>query len=69
MTGISVKDQKPPSAEPVVYARPDFRRGSGHWSVGIAYWTVSKKWNPELESIHAPTGFTHWMPIPDPPRS
>lgn len=63
---ISVKDKQQPlqTKEPVVYARP---RENGKWSVGIAYWTVSEKWNPEMESTHAPGGFTHWMELPDPP--
>lgn len=59
---IAVKDQKPDHSEPVVYARPHHRK-PGVWSVGIAYWTVSKKWNPEQESQHAPEGFTHWKPL------
>lgn len=65
---ISTKDKQQPlqTEEPVVYARP---RGNGKWGVGIAYWTVSKKWNPEMESKHAPEGFTHWMELPDPPRT
>lgn len=60
----SIKDKKPDGKEPIVYARP---RGNGKWGVGIAYWTVSDKWNPEAESQHAPEGFTHWMPLPHPP--
>lgn len=60
---IAFKDHAPPTTEPVVYARP---KSDGRWYVGIAYWTVSAKWNPEAESQYAP-GFTHWMPLPDPP--
>ncbi|MEE1611593.1 DUF551 domain-containing protein [Microvirga sp. CF3016] len=63
---ISVKDRAPEKGEPVVYCRPG---RNGRLNVGIAYWTVSQKWNPEMESTHAPTGFTHWMPLPAPPAS
>lgn len=63
---VSVKDRQPPRYEPVVYSRPNPRGG---WHVGIAYWTVSKKWSPEANSEHAPNGFTHWMPLPDKPCS
>lgn len=62
----AVADRHPPHEEPVVYARPNQRR-PGCWSVGIAYWTVSQKWNPEAESQQAPAGFTHWKPLGDPP--
>ena len=64
---VSVTDRLPDKTEPVVYARPDQRRGKGHYHVGIAYWTVSEKWNPEAESVYCQTGFTHWMPLPNPP--
>jgi hypothetical protein len=60
---ISVDDKAPNKSEPVVY----LRAAKGKMSVGVAYWTVSKKWNPEMQSEHAPTGFTHWMPLPEPP--
>lgn len=63
---ISVKERPPEKGEPIVYARPNPRK-SGVWSVGIAYWTVSQKWNPELNSEQAPTGFTHWKPLGQPP--
>lgn len=63
---IKVSDQHPcKHGEPIVYASP---KGMGRFNVGIAYWTVSDKWNPEMESTHAPTGFTHWMPLPAPPE-
>lgn len=62
---ISVKVKAPPHDEPVVYARYS---GPGTYHVGIAYWTVSQKWMPEMESTEAPTGFSHWCPLPDPPR-
>lgn len=52
-------------SEPIVYARP---KGRGKWSVGIAYWTVSQKWSPEMESQLAPHGFTHFMRLPHPPE-
>lgn len=68
MTWISIKDQEPPKDEPIVYAKPDTHRGPERWHVGIAYWTVSNKWNPEAQSRHAPTGFTYWMPLPPPPN-
>lgn len=64
---ISVRDRSPPPDEPVVYARPRAFAGP-KWHVGIAYWTVSDKWNPEQESTSNPGGFTHWMPLPDPPQ-
>ena len=64
---ISIHDEKPSQKEPVVYARPDLKRGNGNWNVGIAYWTVSEKWNPEAQSERCPRGFTHWMPLPSPP--
>jgi len=57
---ISVKKQKPPTNEPVVYMRVESHRNA----VGIAYWSVSDKWVPEAESVHAPTGFTHWAHLP-----
>lgn len=66
MKWISVEDEQPDHKEPVVYAVN--RPGPGRWSVGIAYWTVSKKWNPEMESTQAPDGYTHWMPLPEPPN-
>lgn len=66
MSWIAVSVEKPPKDEPIVYMKPDPRRGPGHWHVGIAYWTVSHKWNPEAQSRHAPEGFTHWMPLPPP---
>jgi hypothetical protein len=67
MKWISVKEQKPLANEPVVYCRPN-PGGTNNWHVGVAYWTVSKKWNPELESVKAPEGFTHWIPLPEPPK-
>ena len=60
MDWISVKDKAPDIREPVVYARP---KGAGRWSVGIAYWTVSQKWNPELNSVLCPRGFTYYKPL------
>lgn len=59
---IRVSDRAPDHSEPVVYARPH-RREPGRWSVGIAYWTRSQRWNPEQESTEAPDGFTHWKPL------
>jgi hypothetical protein len=64
---IAVSDEPPPHEEPVVYARPNPRR-PGTWHIGIAYWTVSQKWNPEAESTQAPQGFTHWKPLGEQPR-
>ena len=61
-----MKDREPPHDEPVVYARPH-RSRRGVWSVGIAYWTVSQKWNPEQESVKEPAGFSHWKPLGLPP--
>jgi len=63
---ISVEDRLPNKNEPVVYInRKEFKKG---WFVGVAYWTVSNKWNPECESTENPEGFTHWMPLPEPPE-
>ena len=62
---IATGDKIPPTDEPVVYCMP---RGGKKWSVGIAYWTVSEKWMPEMNSEQAPEGFTHWIPLPDPPK-
>lgn len=54
---IRVTDKEPDYSEPIVYGRLE---GDGRWSVGIAYRTVSEKWNPEMESTTYPGGFTHW---------
>lgn len=62
MSWIAVSERMPDKSEPVVYRRPNPRH-PGRWSVGIAYWTVSQKWLPEAESLLAPQGFTHWMPL------
>jgi hypothetical protein len=67
MAWISVKDRMPDTREPVVYCRPA-RGGENGWHVGIAYWTVSQTWCPECESSRNPAGFTHWMPLPNPPE-
>ena len=61
---ISIKDKLPPNGEPIVYAR--FKEGK--WAVGIAYWTVSQVWCPELGSTACPEGYTHWLPLPPPPE-
>lgn len=66
---IDVRKKMPDKKEPIVYAKPDTRRGRGHWHVGIAYWTVSDKWNPEAESQKAPEGFTYWKPLGPPPTT
>jgi len=63
---IAVEDKMPDKAEPIVYAKPD-GRFSDRWRVGIAYWTVSNKWNPEPCSPIDLQGFTHWMPLPGRP--
>ena len=63
---ISVEDRRPDSKEPVVYAHRKPNRKQ--WFVGIAYWTVSDKWKPEMESTQTPQGYTHWMPLPYPPQ-
>ena len=63
---ISVKDRLPDRKEPIIYIkRKEFKKG---WFVGIAYWTVSDKWHPQYESIGNPKGFTHWQPLPEPPK-
>lgn len=61
---IPVSEQQPPTDEPVLY----MRKGERKISVGIAYWSVSSKWIPESQSVHCPNGFTHWMPLPQPPQ-
>ena len=61
---IPVSEQQPPTDEPVLY----MRKGESKISVGIAYWSVSSKWIPESQSVHCPNGFTHWMPLPQPPQ-
>lgn len=66
---VSVKDRMPNKREPVVYAKPKSKGGKAYWGVGIAYWTVSEKWNPEAESQRAPDGFTHWTPLLEPPNA
>lgn len=65
---IDVRDAEPPTKEPVVYARPNL--SNGKWHVGIAYWTVSDRWMPEMHSSRVPEGygFTHWMPLPVAPH-
>ena len=62
---ISVKDQVPDRKEPVIYCH---RKNKTTWHVGIAYWTVSKTWNPQMNS-EQDDGFTHWLPLPsNPPK-
>lgn len=62
---ISVDERLPSTLEPVVYLR---KADNGLMSVGVAYWTVSDKWTPGLCSKHQPEGFTHWRPLPEPPK-
>ena len=52
-------------SEPVVYAR---RKNDRTWHVGIAYWTASQHWNPEMQSVENPRGFDWWKPLGDPPQ-
>ena len=64
---ISTKDQIPDRKEPVIYCQRS--RDGKRWRVGIAYWTVSQIWNPQMNSVQNPDGFTHWLPLPsDPPK-
>lgn len=63
---ISVEEKLPPFDEPIVYCILRRNRANG---VGIAYRTVSDKWNPEMESTTTPKGFTHWIPLPPPPET
>jgi len=63
MSWILVSDEKPPTDEPVVYAK---RKDNGGYAVGIAYWSVSDTWVPECESTRFPDGFTMWSPLPKP---
>ena len=58
---ISTKDQIPDHKEPIICC---MRKNERTWYVDIAYWTVSQTWNPGLNSVHAPQGFTHWLPLP-----
>jgi hypothetical protein len=62
---IAVRDQQPDKAEPVLYARPN-PGTPGRWHVGIAYWTVSQRWMPQMAE-HGSCGFTHWKPLGDMP--
>lgn len=64
---INIKDRQPPTDEPIVYCRQN-PRDSENWHVGIAYWTISKTWNPEAQSKKAPSGFSYWIPLPSPPK-
>ncbi len=64
---ISVEDRLPDSKEPIVYCSTH-KTTKGKIGVGVAYWTVSDKWNPEMSSEYCKTGFTHWMPLPEPPE-
>lgn len=50
--------------EPVLYARS---KGNGRASVGIAYWTRSKKWKPELGVDEYPASFTYFCRLGNPP--
>ena len=61
---VSCEEMPPPATEPVVYC---MKKGDGKWSVGIAYYSVSEKWIPDLFSEKHRYGFTHWMPLPPPP--
>lgn len=61
---IKCSDRMPDMKEPVVYLRRN-PRGPAPFHVGIAYWTVSEKWQPEHESTENPTGFIAWMPLPE----
>ena len=63
---ISTKDQIPAHKEPVIYCQ---RKNKKPWRVGIAYWTASQTWDPQLNSSLDPKGFTHWLPLPsNPPK-
>lgn len=61
---VKCSERMPDHSEPVIYLRAK----DGKFSVGIAYWTVSQKWKPEAQSMKCPEGFTHWMPLPQPPQ-
>ena len=68
MKWISVKDQIPSHDEPIVYCIPA-KDGIYMFHVGIAYWTVSKKWKPDIYSEKNKEGFTHWLSLPDAPNN
>lgn len=63
MDWISVEDEIPNHEEPIIYTRPDGKK----WIVGVAYWTVSDRWNPDIYSDKDYDGFTHFMYLPRPP--
>jgi hypothetical protein len=44
-------------------------RGKGKWSLGLAYWTVSGNWRDAYATPGVPEQATHWMPLPEPPRT
>jgi hypothetical protein len=61
---ISVSVLRPPTTEPIIYS---YKKNNGKWAVGIAYWTKSNKWSPEINTREGFGGFTHWKPLGDPP--
>jgi hypothetical protein len=64
---ISVGKRVPPHSELIVYYMST-GKGSGTFHVGIAHWTASKKWSPDIYSEKNRKGFTHWLPLPDVPN-
>ena len=64
----SIKDQTPSHDEPIIYCISPKGHDRSQWNVGIAYWTVSEKWNPDIYSNKNYEGFTHWMPLPKHPN-
>lgn len=61
---IDSREIPPDRSEPVVYCI----KRNGKWAVGIAYWTVSKVWKPEIFSKLHPFGWFYYKPLGDPPE-
>ena len=57
---IKVSDKPPEKTEPIVYCN----KNRSPMGVGIAYWTISEKWNPEALSEKNKQGFTHYLELP-----
>jgi hypothetical protein len=55
-------DEQPPRGEMFIWAV----RREGHWSLGLAYWTVSGRWSDAYG--RTPDAATHWKRIGNPPE-
>jgi hypothetical protein len=54
----------PPRDSPIIYAT--VRRGLPP-EIGVGWWTPGG-WVPGLQTLQNPDGFTHWLPLPEPPQ-